>query len=978
MFRFKSTLFFVLLLAPVFVINMKQANAQKVTGEVFYAGDHVKSSLANMEAWEKLNPPDTTPKWKTPKPFWTYPDQQIDESKIIYRHTEVFDPLIYKSTMDPSPLPDAEFAGLGDNNTSIPPDVNGCAGPDHLMITLNTEVRIQNKTGTTISTLSLGSFWAGLPGASQSFDPKILFDPSAQRWIIVCPSSSTPSASRLLVGASETSDPTGNWNLYALDADPANTAWFDYPSFGFNKNWIVVTGNMFSGGSFQTNVFFVIKKADMYSGTAAPQYTRLTYTPSFTIVPAITYDEDLEDIYLISNIGGGTTNGNIAKYTISGGFGAETLTFDGYINTPNGWSNNPAGNGDFSPQLGTTQKISAGDTRMQNVIYRNGKLWAVHHVFLPAGNPIRSAVQWWELDENGTVLQFGRVDDPTGEFHFTYPTIAVNAMEEILIGYSSHSANQYASASYSFRTADDPPNTLRDRYQFKDGKAKYYKTFGGGQNRWGDYSATQVDPANDLNFWTLQEYAELPSGGYDKWGTWWAYLVRESEPVAGFSANITTVPVGSGVNFTDESLFMPTSWNWVFEGGTPGTSSDQNPQNIIYSQAGTFDVSLTVANNMGSNTLTKTDYITASSSILPDVNFMASDTVPCTGAEVVFTDLTAYNPVSWNWEITPGTFDFVNGTNGSSQNPEVVFNQGGTYSVSLTASNNNGSNSFTKTDYILAGGNVMPYTQTFEISSFSFAGWTVVNPDNGITWDLTDVGGNTPGTRSAFINLRDYSVFGEKDRLISPPFNFSGYASVVMGFQHAYAQRFASSSDSLIIYVSDDCGETWMKVFAVTEDAPGDFATHEITNNTFTPQVADDWCGSGFGSDCYSISLDEWAGDSDIRIMFESVSGFGNNLFIDNVNFTVFTGIPQIAPGNSDFFRVYPNPAFDELVIETHCGNCKFEILDARGQVVLSGNIPERESKGSSKVRTADLSRGIYIIRVFNNSLTGSEKLILK
>lgn len=978
MFKLKSNLFFSAFLLPAFFFGMGQVKAQKVTGKVYYAEAHVKSSLAQMEAWEKLNPPDTTPKWKTPKPFWTYPVPDIDESKIIYRHKEIFDPWA-NAPKDPSPLPDADFSGLGDANTSIPPDVNGWAGINHLMITLNTQVRIQDKAGNTISTITLGSFWTGLPGASQSFDPKILFDPYEQRWMMVCPSSSSTSSSRLLVGASETSDPTGNWNLYALDSDPANSAWFDYPSFGFNKNWIVVSGNMFSGGgSFQGNVFFVIKKSDMYSGAASPQYTRLTYNPSFTICPAITYDQELEDIYLISNIGGGTTNGNIAKYTISGDFGAETLTFDGYINTPNGWSNNPSGNGDFSPQLGTTQKISAGDNRMQNVIYRNGKIWAVHHVFLPAGNPSRSAIQWWELEEDGTVLQFGRVDDPTGEYHFTYPTIAVNAMEEVLIGYASLSANQYASASYSFRAPDDPPNTLRDRYQFVNGKAKYYKTFGGGQNRWGDYSATQVDPTNDLNFWTLQEYAEVPSGGYDRWGTWWAYLIRESEPEADFSADLTTVPVGSGVNFTDESLFMPTSWSWTFEGGTPGTSTEKNPQNIIYNQAGTFDVTLTVTNNVGSNTLTKPDYITASTSVLPEVDFMASDTLPCTGSEIAFTDLTIYNPNSWNWEITPNTFAFVNGTSASSQNPEVVFNQGTAYTVTLTATNNNGSNSLTKTGYILAGGNPMPFEETFEMSSLGFAGWTVDNPDGDITWDLTDVGGNTPGSKAAYINFRDYSALGQKDRLISPALNFTGYVSVVMDFQHAYAQRFASSSDSLIIYISDDCGESWVKVFEVTEDDPGDFATHDITNNPFTPQVADDWCGSGFGSDCYMINLDDWAGKADVRIMFESVSGFGNNLYIDNVNITVFTGQHNIAAGSGELFRVYPNPATDELVIETNCSGCTYEILDSHGQTIVSGNIGTRGSHGYSRVNTGDLSRGIYFIKVYSNSTTGVQKLILR
>lgn len=81
-------------------------------------------------------------------------------------------------------------------------------------------------------------------------------------------------------------------------------------------------------------------------------------------------------------------------------------------------------------------------------------------------------------------------------------------------------------------------------------------------------------------------------------------------PVADFSANITTIAVGGSVNFTDLSTNTPTTWAWTFTGGTPGSSSQQNPQNIVYSTAGTYTVSLTATNGTGSDTETKTGYIT--------------------------------------------------------------------------------------------------------------------------------------------------------------------------------------------------------------------------------------------------------------------------------------------------------------------------------------------------------------------------------
>jgi hypothetical protein len=297
--------------------------------------------------------------------------------------------------------------------------------------------------------------------------------------------------------------------------------------------------------------------------------------------------------------------------------------------------------------LGSEQRINSGDGRIQNTVYRNGKLWCAHHIFLPADNPDHSAIQWWELATDGTILQRGRIEDTTGFFHFTFPTIAVNSKEDIMIGYGSFSYEQYASSSYSFRFADDPPNTLRNRYQFREGVAPYYKTYGGDRNRWGDYTATCVDPSDDLDFWTLQEYAELPAGGYDSWGTWWAYINLDAVPAPDFNANITTVPTGSEVNFTDLTKYDPEQWLWKFEGGTPSTSTEQNPQNIVYENSGSYDVTLIATNYLGTDTLVLEDYITANTTILPQVNFAVSDTIPHTTDTISFNDLSIYNPVGW-------------------------------------------------------------------------------------------------------------------------------------------------------------------------------------------------------------------------------------------------------------------------------------------------------------------------------------------
>jgi PKD repeat protein len=102
-------------------------------------------------------------------------------------------------------------------------------------------------------------------------------------------------------------------------------------------------------------------------------------------------------------------------------------------------------------------------------------------------------------------------------------------------------------------------------------------------------------------------------------GVWEADIYNPGSlaPVADFAANQTIVCAGNGVNFTDMSSFTPTSWSWTFTGGSPATSTAQNPTNIVWSTPGTYQVSLTATNANGSDAETKTAYITVLGSSTP-------------------------------------------------------------------------------------------------------------------------------------------------------------------------------------------------------------------------------------------------------------------------------------------------------------------------------------------------------------------------
>jgi PKD repeat protein len=947
------------------------SQVKNIKGEKGFA---VKEATVNMKEIGKRHPEvkSEIPEMKVPNEEWEEQPHfgEISSSEIIYKApADMMKRSLIGANREVSPAPDTTFQALYDNGHSIPPDVNGVAGINNLMVTLNTQVRIQDRDGNNLMTTSLSNFWEPMPNNAATFDPKILYDPYENRWIMVTPSSSNSNDSRIYIGVTVTSDPLGDWHMFWIDSDPQNITWFDYPSIGFNKRWIVVNGNMF-GGDFYSTVFVIDKEA-AYNGDDNVPYTRFATNLGFTIVPSITYDSLFDDIYLISTANGNSGGyGYIRKFIVTGDLQNPQFIYQGAIGIPYTWD---GGEGDFLPQLGTNAKINSVDSRMENVIYRNGKLWAVHHVFLPADNPQRCALQWWNLDAgDGTLLDYGRIEDTTNLFSFAFPTIAVNANEDVLIGHDIFSSTQYASAGYSYKANFD--TLFRDFYQYKDGLAPYNKKYGGNRNRWGDYSATCVDPVSDYDFWTIQEYAELPQG-QDKWGTWWAFMKPMFSPMADFSADNIVVPTGDTVNFTDLTLGVPTSWNWTFVGGVPENSTEQNPSKIVYPDEGVFDVELIASNILGDDTAIKTAYITVSSSILPEVYFSSDKFFVCTGDTVSFFDSTLYMPHQWQWQFEPASVTFVNGTNENSENPKVVFNDAGLYSVTLTAWNLNGQSSVTKEGFIQAGGYVPFFHETFE-EPVAENHWTVENPDDDATWEPYTVGGTSPGNTAMAVNFREVFGIGRKDRLISPPLNLENMNEAYMEFQHAFAQRNAGVSDSLIVMVSPDCGITWTRVFEGGENGNGNFATHQPTNYDFVPSVASDWCGLGWGSACNTIDLSPWTGLSNVKIAFETYSMYGNPVFVDNFFVDRYTGTGDVKNQNCNI-NVFPNPAVYRLTVswDNNMAFDNLKILNGMGNVVLNRTVDIHQNGITLDISL--LKAGVYTVMLKNRNTVKVKKIVV-
>jgi PKD repeat protein len=159
-------------------------------------------------------------------------------------------------------------------------------------------------------------------------------------------------------------------------------------------------------------------------------------------------------------------------------------------------------------------------------------------------------------------------------------------------------------------------------------------------------------------------------------------------PAAAFTGSPTSGCSPLAVSFTDQSTGEITSWSWTF--GDGGTSTTQSPSHT-FNAVGTYEVSLTATGPGGSDTETKTGYITVSTS--PVAEFSGTPISGNAPLTVTFSDLSTGSPTSWSW-------NFGDGGTSTTQNPSHQYSAVGTYTISLTATNGCGSTTETKTGYI--------------------------------------------------------------------------------------------------------------------------------------------------------------------------------------------------------------------------------------------------------------------------------------
>ncbi len=431
-------------------------------------------------------------------------------------------------------------------------------------------------------------------------------------------------------------------------------------------------------------------------------------------------------------------------------------------------------------------------------------------------------------------------------------------------------------------------------------------------------------------------------------------------PVADFTADNTTINEDESVQFTDLSS-NATGWSWTFNGGSPASSTAQHP-NVTYNEPGVYTVELTVTNADGSDTETKVDYITVIDVLYPPVaDFVANLTSIPEGFEVVFTDLSTNDPTSWDW-----TFEGGSPASSNVQNPSIIYNTAGTYTVSLTATNADGSGTETKTGYITV--NPAPTTVQLSFSDFE-GGWGI--------W--TDGGGDcslyTSGTYawngSNAADIQDNSGISSSFYMTNgEDVHTPGYIQIDVEFYFIAISMDNTKEDFWVQYYD---GSAWTTIASFARGI-------DFDNNIFYVATV-------------SILESNFNFPTDMKIRFMcDASGNRDDVYIDDItitastefiqtNSTSITALEELRPTPVMFaedmeemeIMVYPNPAKDRLNILTPgVDNMRVYIYSTTGQLMFYGE----ELDETEAIDISAFENGMYIVKVITDGDVLTSKII--
>jgi hypothetical protein len=439
------------------------------------------------------------------------------------------------TTSVPPPTVGLSFAA--DSGSGTPSD-NYCAINMHDtgVTVMNSIITVHNvTTGAPITRKSLKSFSSsvGLNTANDfRYDPKVIYDPEADKFICVM-LDGTDSFNWIILGFSQTSNPSGAWNFYKFFGNYANdTTWFDYPAISVTHNEFFLTGNkLVYGGSWQTgfvrSVIYQVRKADGYAGAAALHYQiwdSIRYDNSFvryfhTLSPsnAITGPEQ----YFISNHNFGVLADTVFIIKVPDTIGsADTiLTVTPVVATGATYSMPPNGR-----QPDTSYVLQTNDARITGGFIKDNELQFVNASLDPSNGS--SAVY------HGVITNFKTAPVLTGRLYsfdsldLGYPNISytgsVGGVAQSIISFDYTGPNTMPGLGAMFFDGSN----YSDMVRLRTGDSSihiYYVT--GREQRWGDYSGSQYDWSAPGTVWVNGIYGRRDHN----YGNYMAELVSPYE-----------------------------------------------------------------------------------------------------------------------------------------------------------------------------------------------------------------------------------------------------------------------------------------------------------------------------------------------------------------------------------------------------------------------------------------------------------------
>jgi hypothetical protein len=432
----------------------------------------------------------------------------------------------------------------------IPPDTMGAAGVDHFVELNNHRFKVYRKTdGVEIANKGINQFWvdANTSPLSTPFDPRVVYDPHARRWYAAA-IDNRQSANNILFAVSSSSDPTQPWHGFAIDSDADDSNWADFPMVGYNLEGVWVSAFMPTLGAAPSRSSFLgfpklglLQPAPSIAGMV--QFQDVSSTTAGTH-PQLAFDNS-------------PFGGNVVSLGMSAVGGGSLLRADVGLTSPAVTNTGTIAVSATQPPLvaqpgaPAVQDLMSNDWRFSsNTVQLGNNLIAVQAVDQLG----KAAVQLHVLDLVTNSVGSEIISHPT--LAFTFPSIAVNDFGDVVIGVTGTSSNEFASSYALVRRAGaavfEPPLLLAP------GVDNYVRLDSQNRNRWGDYSATTVDPADPSIMWTNQEFV----GGTNRWATQVSELIlpraneaRWAEPVDGVFDDPTQWLGGAAPAPTDELVF---------------------------------------------------------------------------------------------------------------------------------------------------------------------------------------------------------------------------------------------------------------------------------------------------------------------------------------------------------------------------------------------------------------------------------------